>query len=344
MDGMEIETVEVGVESNGRATLTVPDSAAMPATPAPTAELSFKPGNLMADLELLRQEMGTAETVTAPPQAVQVPTKTEPVTKEPEQSATTPATPIPDKFKNPDGTVNQEKIEKSTLNAEEAYAKFAEIEKKMRQAQNAVATLKQAPVAPAPAVPQVPITQNLTPLELTMAQDLINESAALGIQLDQRLAIAQARVMAKGLEAKNAYQMDVTTQIRERLEDQDRRMELEVIAKHDQWVLSPEGIETLSRIRQERPHVNASDRPWRTAYREHLADQAMKQTTQGQVLNPTPTGQTAKAPPTPVGPAPRVVVKPSEPVLQTKEQVDAHLATLDEKGLKAFFASRNLRY
>jgi len=323
MDGMEIQTVEVTPDAKGGVSVDVPEG--MAATPAAPAELSFAPGDLQADLARIAE----------PVKAV-----------EPEQPATAPATPVPAKFKNPDGSVNEAAVAKSTHNAEEALARYAEIERALRQKQNEVAALKNPAAVQAPQAPQVPVNLPLSPLELSMAQDLLNEAAALGFQMPQAQAIAQARVMARGLEAKHAAELNVVQDIRQRMEIQDRRTELEKIAENDPWVLSPEGVETLSKIRESRSHVNASPTPWTAAYREHLADQVMQSRLTGQVPTPTPTAKTAKAPPTPVNAAPRVVVKPAEPDMRgwSSAQINAYVESLPPKEQDAFFTKRGLKF
>jgi hypothetical protein len=342
MDGLEVETVEVTADAKGNVSIPVPESV-VPQQPAPAvpADLSFKSGDLMSDLAKLAAEQGTVApaAVQAPPVVPEIPR-----TVEPEQSATTPATPVPVKFLNPDGTVNEEKVAKSTVNAEEALAKYAEIERQLRQKQNEVAALKN-PAPTQPPAQAVPQNTPLSPLEHAMAQDLINKAAAQGLTLDPRLAVAQAQVMAQGLEARHAAELSVTADIRERLDMQDRRTELEKIAQTDDWVLSPEGVKVLSEIRQSRPHVNASKTPWTTAYREYLADQAMNQRLTGQVTNPTPKGPAAKAPPTPVGPAPRVVVKSAEPNFNAMsvDEISRYAASLGPKAEAEFWAKRGFK-
>lgn len=336
MDGLEIETVEVSSDKDGQVRVPVPEGAAP--TPTPVAEFSGKPGDFQADLAALRKEMNP---VPAAPVAVVEPVQT----KEPEQSATTPATPVPEKFKDAEGNPDQAKIEKSLFNAEQALAKYAEIEKQMRQKQNEVAALKLGSPIPVTPTPQAaPQNVPLSPFEIQVAQDLINAAAEAGQQMPQAYAIAQARVTVKMMEAKHSAELSMTEGIRQKLEDQDRRRELEAIAQDDQTILSPEGVAALSKIRMEKPWVNQSSTPWAAAYDIYLADQIRQQRLNGQVQTPTPTAKTAKAPPTPVNAVPRVVVKPNAPVLETKAQIDAHIAGLSRAEEEAFFRSMGLKF
>lgn len=328
-EGTVAETVEMTV-SGGVAT-------AQTQTPAPEG-FSGKPGDFQKDLALLA---GKTETTQTP--AVQ---EQPPVVEPGQPPATAPVTPpeVPDKFKNPDGTVNQERIEKSTVNAEEAYQKYAELERKMRQAQNNVAALQKG-VLP-PATPAAAPVAQYSQFEIQVAQDLINAHAEAGLQLAPANALAQARVQVRLVEAKHNAEASRIDQIGQQLEDQDRRRELEKIAEHDPWVLSPEGIAKLSEIRENRPHVNAAPNKWTAAYREFLADQAMSQRLNGTVQTPNPKGITAKAPPTPVSPAPRVSVQPTGPKLDqmSADQITSHVKNMTPAQEKAFWASRGLKF
>jgi len=342
MEGFEmtVESVEVTPDASGNVKVDVPAGmqTEVAADKTEASEFSGKPGDIMQDLAVLARERTIRN---APPAVVPEPVKA----VEPEQPATAPVTPVPDKFKNPDGTVNEEKVAKSTHSAEEALQKYAEIERNLRQKQNEVAALRQ-PAQTQPPANTIPVNVPLSPLAHAMAQDLINEAAAQGLTLDPRLAVAQARVMEKGLDAKHSAELSVTQDIRQRLEDQERRRELEAIKDQDPWVISPEGIETLAKIRESRPHVNASKTPWTAAYREFLADQVMSQRLNGTVQNPTPKAVTAKAPPTPVNAAQRVVVKPTAPALESmnSDQINAYAASLGPKAEAEFWRSRGLHF
>ena len=344
MDGLEVETIEVPVDASGKVSIPVPEGHAPAAELAKSApEFTGAPGNFMQDLAVLAAERAARQQA-APPAPVVEPTPPQPETTK--ATATAPVTDVPAKFKNEDGTASQEKIAKSTFNAEEALAKYAEIERKLRQTQNGVAALRQgAPVSvPTAALPAQ--VNTYSPFEVQVAQDLIQAHAEAGIQLPQGQALAQARVSVKLLEARHAAEASLTDSLRERLDSQDRRTELESIALNDPWVMSPEGIETLGKIRESYQHVNASPRPWTAAYDQHLANQVKQQRLAGQVTIPTPTARTARPPATPVQAVARVTVKPTEPNFSgmTSEQISAHAASLGPKGEAAFWASRGLKF
>ena len=331
---MEAQTVSVDLSAP-------PAPASNPV--APVAAFTGAPGNFQADLAAL----AAAENPPVAP-AVVVPE----ATLEPEQPATTdtataPVT-VPDKFKDAEGNLDAAKLDKSQAAAEEKIAainKYLETQKVMRQKEREAQAFKsQPPAVPANIAPVVPqATQApLTAFEIQVANDLINEAAAYGYQMPQGQAIAQARVQVKMAEARHAAEASLTETLRAKLEDQERRTQLEEIGKYDQEVLTPAGLDRLAQIRAERPWLDGATNPTQAAYEVYLAEQVKKSRQTGQVL-PTPKGLTAKAPPTPVSPAPRAVVQPKGPDMSSKESIDAHLATKDLKGQSEFFAKHGLK-
>lgn len=342
MDGLEIESVEVDASGKDSVAIPVPEGFASPAAPvAPVAAFTGEPGNLMADLAALAAEK-TAAVVAPPPPFIEPTPVPKPETTIP---AMAPATEVPAKFKNEDGTVSLEKIEKSTVNAEEAYKKYAEIERNLRQKQNEVAALNKTAPAPQSQVPPIAPNTPLSPLERDMAQAIFNDAQALGQPISEIAAIVQARSQIRIADIQYQASLGVTEQLRDRFEAQDRRTELEKIAEHDAWVISPEGVEALGKIRASYPHVNQSETPWTAAYDQHLANQVKQQRLAGQVTTPTPTAKTARPPATPVQAAPRVVVKPSEPNMSgwNSSQISAYVASLPAAEQDAFYAKRGIR-
>ena len=315
-----------------------PSGTAVEAKPP---EFSGAPSDIMADLALLKAEQGGSA---VPEVQAEVPPAIETQPAKPEIKATAAAT-VPEKFKAGDGSLDTAKLEKSTVDAEAALARYAAKEKELRQKMNEVNNLSRQTIHPniAPVIPAVNAVP-LTPFEIQVANDLINEAAAYGYQMPQGQAIAQARVQVKMAEARHAAEASLTESLRVKLEDQDRRTELEAIAKYDQSVLSPEGFEALSKIRESKPWINQSPTPWTEAYSYYLAEQTRKARQQGTVL-PTPTGLTAKAPPTPVSPAPRAVVQSQGPNLGSEEDIMAYVKSLnDPKKEAAFWKSKGLRF
>lgn len=270
-------------------------------------------GNDKTDLAAVAAEMGVglnadgsvSEVKPAEKAAEVATTATDAVVTEPVAQTGPKKVEVPAKFQKEDGTVDVEKLQKSASNVDEMIERYRAKEREAQRLQNKLNNPPPVPVNvsqdQAPQQAQVQLTE----LEQHMAQDLVNEAAAQGLTLDVRLAIAQAKVMARGLEAKHSVELNATQDLRMRLEEQDRRTELQSMIDSDPELMSPQMVDTLWQIRQENPGIDRSVQPWKNAYIYHLGKQAIAQRTQ-QVKAPNPTGQTAKAPPTPVGPVARV--------------------------------------
>src|SRR3972149_7047762 len=141
MEGLQIESAEVPMDKDGNAAVAVPEGFTPPAAPQATA-FTGQPGNLMSDLAALAAEQQPAP-VTPPQQ--EPPQEPE----QPKTSATAPATPIPAKFQNPDGTLNEDRLAKSK---EAALAEYRKIEADLRKAQNQRAQIIQPAAHPAPQI------------------------------------------------------------------------------------------------------------------------------------------------------------------------------------------------
>ncbi len=307
----QVETVVVD--------LAVAPAALTPVVPlTPVPGFTGEPGNFAKDMAALNAELNPTPVVEAPIEPVQ-----------PEITAMAPVT-VPDKFKDADGNPDQAKIEKSTADAQAALAKYLTMEKELRRKMNEVGGLRNQ-------APQI-IAPNETPAApSTFAAQLEADMAKFGA------GEVLARLFEAAKEtAKREVLTDVQADREERLEIKSRR-ELDDIAKYDKGVLTPEGLTELARIRAERPWLEKSANPTSEAYDVYLANQIRKARQTGTVL-PTPTGLTAKAPPTPVGPAPRVVVQPKGPDLTSKSAIDAHVAGLNAADEAKFWKSQGLRF
>lgn len=261
--------------------------------PAAVAALT---GDNATDLANIAREMGVSldasGNVAKEARAQQMPVTPPPV---PAPAAVVPApVEVPPKFQNPDGTVNEAKVEKSTVDVLKGIEYYKAKEKEFHQLQNKVNN-----PAPQPQQVQPHGAAQLSQLEISMAQDLINEHAAQGVTLDQRSAIAQARVMARGLEAKHAAELSITDSLRRDMAETRMTSELKDLIDADETLLTPAVADRVLAIRQEKGGS------YRDAYIQHLGEESIRQRT-GQVKTPIPTGQAAKAPPTPVGPVSRV--------------------------------------
>lgn len=270
------------------------------------------------------------------PQAVvtEAPKTIEPVAATPQEPAKIE---VPDKFKAPDGSIDQERILKSYLEAEKTLKRL------QNQAQAAPVPQAPAPIQP----PQAPAANaaQLDPFTLQVAQELINESAAYGYQMPQGQAIAQARVQIKlaeaKLEAEKAATFSKLTQFEQRLEEQSRQDELASLAKNAPWILTPDSQKELIKIREENPEINSSRTPWRNAAIFLLGQKALMGAPQ---VSPTPKAQqNAPALPVVAAQSPQPTIK-----IDTPDQLFAHLATLPKAEAEAFEAkfwqSQGLRW
>ena len=286
-------------------------------------EFSGNPGDLMADLALIAREKGQV-----PPSQAEVTTKTQ---QPPEITATAPVT-VPEKLQMEDGSLDTEKLAKVTVDAEAALSKYLEKEKELRRKMNEVNGLQKS-VVPAQENPNPPAP--VSSFAATLEADI--QRLGAGVVLEKLFNAAQETAYARALG-------DVQS-IREESELSRSQRELEAIAKYDPQVLTPEGYEQLAKIREAKPWLNQSPKPWTEAYNLMLGDRLISERLKGTV-QPNPTGQTAKAPPTPVSPAPRVVVKPAGPNLSTMnpDQITAYVKGLTPDQEKSFWASRGLRF
>ena len=278
--------------------------------PTPDAAAMALTGNTMQDLQNVAREMGVSldrdgNVVEAPAQPspvsqpAPVPQHVESAPAQPqaaEQPATQPVQ-VPQKFQNPDGTPNVEKIVKSTLSADEAIAKYRAKEKELSQIQNRVNNPPPQPVQPQP---QQGVY--LSDLERGVASDLMREAAALGSPISEGQAVAQARVMARLAEAKYTAELNATADLRTKVEDYQRTLELKEMLDKDPALLSGEMADALWKVRQDNPWLNNAPEPWKAAYHYYRGQYGHAT----QVQTPTPMGPTVKAPPTPVGPVTRV--------------------------------------
>ncbi|MEK7126236.1 MAG: hypothetical protein AAB835_01995, partial [Patescibacteria group bacterium] len=114
------------------------------------AELSFKPEDFAADLaKLAAEQTPPAMVATAQPEVKPI----SEMPAQPSQAAVTPEPPatqapapvpqavavvVPDKFKGPDGQLDTAKLEKSTVNVDQALASYLAKEKELKRKINEV--------------------------------------------------------------------------------------------------------------------------------------------------------------------------------------------------------------
>jgi hypothetical protein len=287
----------------------VPQVDATNPNPTPDAKAMALPeGSTMDQLRAVAKEMNiplTPEGNIAETQETAQPAS-EPKVESPPQAQVQAAPPahapaeVPKKFQNPDGTVNVEKLEKSTKSVEEMLAYYRGKEAEAQKAQNRVNNPPPNPQAPQTFVPP----QGLSPLEVQAAQDILADAQALGHKMTQNEAILMARAQVRMNEARLNAELNATEDIRRELNETKLTTELQGLMNRDPELLTPQTADRLVELRNElrKQNPNAS---YRDAYVLHLGQLELQRRT-GQVLTPNPTGQTVKAPPTPVGPVSRV--------------------------------------
>lgn len=313
--------------------------------------LTFRPEDYASDLAKLAAEQGIPPAVEAPkaePTTI-VPVQPPQATVTPEPPATQATAPVtqaevavPDKFKAPDGTLDMDKLEKSTANAElakanaeQAIAKYQALQKDMSRKINEAAAAKNALLTsiPLPAIdPNVkPNTQQI-PFDQILEQDAqtigLGKAMVKGIMAAKELALEEAR--------------KEFSSIRQVQEETDSRRQIEEIGKRDLWVYTPEGVNTLNQILTEQPYLWQALDPYVAAYRfsGRGGVSAVVERSGSQVLTPTPPAKATA----PVPSAVAANMTPQSPSinLDSKEAIDSHLKTLTPKQQEEFFMKMGL--
>ena len=303
-----------------------PQIEAVNANPNPdAAALALPEGSLMDQLRHVAAEKGVAldangnvvESQPEPQLKKHDPIK---VIHEPLPKADPAPVEVPQKFQKEDGTVDEAKLDKSITSLEERIAYFKAKEREYQTEQNKVNNPPKAVYqAPPPAA-------GVTELEQRVAQDILADAQALGEKMTPNQALIQARSQIRLQEARLTAEVDsasrMTAEIRQELAEARMAQELEGLIKSDESLLDKNTADSVIAIRQANPKMS-----YREAYIHHLGVQDFQRRT-GQVRTPTPTGQAAKAPPTPVGPVSRVNAAPVDlrnPQKMTDEQLIAEI-------------------
>lgn len=269
---------------------------------------SGKPGDFAADMAKIAAEFGHAPEAPAPiaaeaPAAIQHKApEAAPAQPEQPQAAGQPTVEVPKKFQNADGTVDADKVQKSEVNLDEAIARYKAKEREFQQLQNKVNN----PPAYQPPVAQA--QEGIDPFVAQLNADLAANPSNPG------LVLAKLFHAAKDSAYQQAKQ-DIEG-IRTETHAEKNEKELAGLLKLYPEMASPDGIEKLSAIRQERG-INT----WRGAFREYIADQGMTQRLGGQVQTPNPTAAAVKAPASPAAAAPRAVAEAPK----TEKEINAML-------------------
>lgn len=271
-------------------------------------DVSLNPRDFQREIQKIAEEKGMeikdgqAVTKPAPVPIQEAPTQS--VADRPQ----TDGQPIPDKFKMPDGQLDTAKLEKSAVNAEQTLAKYlekeAELRRKMNEVNNLQKQVQQAPPPTNPQYQQYPQPYPQQPGLAGLTADQVNAAIAKSNNVGQvMLEMAQIAAQTAYNQALADSRVEVDA-VKAQVDSQRRTDELREIAKRDPWVFSPEGFKALAEIRDSKPWLNHAPEPWKEAYKDYLAEKALKP--DSQVPMPNPTNQTVKAPPTPVSAANRV--------------------------------------
>jgi hypothetical protein len=319
-------------------------------------------GNFAADMAALEKELGAAPAQTdqgqpspsavtpapvpvppavapqpqAPPTTVQQPAITPAVVP---PAAQVPVVEVPEKFRGPDGKLDEGKILKS----------YSELEREHSRKANALSQSQGQPAAqPQNQAPQgQPIPSNVafSDFEKQVAQDMINVAASLGQQMPPAFALAQARIQVSLMEAKHKADTSATfvrvSELEQRLKEQDSQSELKALARDNPWIISPQAMDQLAKIRfEEKPWINHSPTPWADAV-EILKGRG----------NPLTKGQNAPVIPNPTGgqqgqplPATSAPKAATPVVLNTPEDVKAYLKTLNPEQEAEFWNKQGLKW
>ena len=303
-------------------------------TPVKEESLSFKPEDFANDMAKLAAESDTPTTPTADtPAPIAEVAPTPPV--QPEKATATPEATkveVPEKFQKPDGSIDTEKLAKSTLSAEEALNKYLTMEKDLKRKQNEL-RVKDNPYLAQPA-PQAPTAPQI-PVDVPFSQRVSQDIAAQGV--DPALAQALSPVLIKLFTAaeESAYERSQVrvNNLEQVSAENTTRQQVEAIGKRDPWVYTKEGSDALARILDEQPYLwNAKD-PYKAAYVHYKGNQSVASQSVPQVSTATPTARPSAPVPTGHAAAPA----PTPVILNTKAEIDAHLATLTPQQQSEFF-------
>lgn len=145
---------------------------------------------------------------------------------------------VPDKFKTPDGNLDEQKLEKSLVNLQH----YLNLEKEMSQKNSPPPQQPYQPTTPQPQYAPVPFEQRVS-------EDIQRDPATTVINL-MRAAVLQA-------EQSNSAQ---TLELR-------RRLELMEIGQQDPGVYTKQGADKIEKTLKENPWLWASPTPFASAYK-----------------------------------------------------------------------------
>jgi len=194
---------------------------------------------------------------------------------------------VPDKFKDKDGNLDIEKVEKSTVDAQTALTKYTEMVAAMNKKRHeAHLAGLQSKTGTTPQEPTPSPEQNFDAVAKQIEDELRKNGTGRGL----------ANILSTALE--NNYQRgraDLSA-LQEAQSSRDRKETLDSIAASDPWVFQPEGQAAIAKTLEQNPWLENSPDPIQAAYLHYRGLNPLA-TSSVSPLNPT----TPTAPSTPAG-------------------------------------------
>lgn len=237
------------------------------ADPAGAAALEFTPGNVdqktEADLNALEAQINAQLQGKLAQQAPQLPVQQQQPQaqvqiQEPQAQpqGVVPPTDVPQKFQNADGSLNEQKLDKSLANLN-AYV----------EAERELTRLRQANAQGNQFNPQAFQQPQYQPQQPQQGQDFVGD-VQRGLQTNAAGTVVNLF---------RAAQLAAEQNVQESLKEVNMKMELMSIAQEDPVVFTKQGLQELIQIRKDNPWVNDSPSPWLYAYRIRQTNAAPRQ-------------------------------------------------------------------
>ena len=302
---------------------------AVKAVEVPAANLSFKNEDFAEDMAKLQTAVATP-TVT-PEAAIPATTTAQDTTPVTEQKPATSE--VPEKFKTPDGKVDESKVEKSLVNVEEAIAKYTAKQKELNRLINETKAKENAYLRS-----DVATTQNTAPTTPAPVDQSFEQMIEADLQKEGTGKTLSKLFNAAREAALEQFRTEISP-LQASIHENQMRGQVEAIGKTDPWVYTPEGIDTLTKILNDKPFLANSDNPYRDAYLFYQGARLTASRVDSQVSTPTPTAK-ASAP----APTASAANHTSAPVvrLDSTESIEKFLHKLTPKEQSEFFVKQGL--
>lgn len=182
-----------------------------------------------------------------PPAGQPAPAAVVPPVAQPTPAPVQAVEPVPQKFANPDGTLNQEKLEKSYVNLDAYLAKERELSALKAQP---FQQMPQPQYNPQPQYPQPQMVQpQYVPIEQQVNDGMRQDPGLTALNL-ARAAVAQSQAYADA-----------------QLREVRSRQELMEMGQNDPAVFTAEGLAKLTEVRKANPWLDNAPNPWYAAYK-----------------------------------------------------------------------------